>query len=471
MLKEHDWRYLLTGLVLFDLVSVLAASLTAAWLASQPVLGLRASQAYRTFIPLMLAVFILIAVSQGLYDRRKLLGGTQEYAAVVRTCAYGLVALILVGFAIRGHISREWLVLSWALATTLLGTERFLARRIAYRLRRRGLFTSRAIVVGADADSVAVARQLGQPGSGIDVVGFLDDYIPAGSVVAGVLRVLGTPAALMQVAAATGAREAIVVPQALPWESLQRLMTEAAAAPNGLRVHLSAGFYDLLTTGVRLSERNHVPLLTVNKVALTPFETAFKTILDYALATALLIVFLPLIGLTALWLRFHGSGQVLQRRRVLGRYGQPFDQLSFRSPGPLHSDLIGKLPGLLNVLAAQLSLVGPRPTSAVESASAPRRTILTIRPGLTGPWRQVDDPNEQAVLDLYYVRNYSIWLDLQVLRTRFLSRLRRIIPARRAAIDREQGITEQPASQEPSHDTPLPALGGTGAALQDRTTR
>ncbi len=469
-LKEHDWRYLLAGLILLDLFSVLAASVTAAWLASQPVLGLRASQDYRTFVPLTLVVFALIAFSQGLYDPQNLLGGTREYAAVLRACTYGLVALILVGFTVRRYVSREWLVFCWALAASLVGIERFVVRRIAYRLRRRGHFTSRAIVVGADADSVALAQQLGQPGSGIHVVGFLDDYVPAGSIVAGGLKVLGAPAALMRVAAATGAGEAILVPQALPWETLQRLMAEAVAASNTLRVHLSAGFYDLLTTSVRLSERNHVPLLTINKVALTPFETAFKTTLDYALATTLLIVFAPPVALTALWLRFHGAGKLFERRRVLGRRGKPFDLLSFRSSDPFGSEFIRKFPGLLNVLAGQLSLVGPRPASSAgaHSGTTPL-ALLAIRPGLTGPWRQVDDPDEQSLLDLYYIRNYSIWLDLQVLRTRFLSRLHSIIPARWAASEKNS-MTKRPVSKERDETIP-PAVRETGAAVQDRTSR
>jgi lipopolysaccharide/colanic/teichoic acid biosynthesis glycosyltransferase len=81
---------------------------------------------------------------------------------------------------------------------------------------------------------------------------------------------------------------------------------------------------------------------------------------------------------------------------------------------------------LINVLRGELSLVGPRPIPVDEANNTvEQRMTLTIRPGLTGPWRQAADPVQQALLDLYYIRSYSIWLDLQVLVARLRSRLPR----------------------------------------------
>jgi lipopolysaccharide/colanic/teichoic acid biosynthesis glycosyltransferase len=205
-----------------------------------------------------------------------------------------------------------------------------------------------------------------------------------------------------------------VVPQALPWETLQSLLAEAAASPNGLRLHVSAGFYDLLTRSPRLSERNHVPLLTVNKVRLTAFEAIVKTSLDYVLAVTLLTLFSPVLAVMAIALRLSGSGSVIVRRPVTGRRGKQFQLLSFRS-GRSGVGFIRRLPGLLNVLRGELSLVGPRPIVVSSKGKAQRPETLTIRPGLTGPWREADDAERQDILDLYYIRSYSIWLDLQVL--------------------------------------------------------
>jgi lipopolysaccharide/colanic/teichoic acid biosynthesis glycosyltransferase len=385
---------------------------------------------------LMVPVFVLLFFFQGLYDRQNLLGGTMEYRGVVRAGAFGLVALILMTFMVRRQPSREWVLFSCGLTASVVGTTRFGLRRLAHALRHRGLLVTRALLVGADAQSVAVARQLTQAGSGFEVVGALDDYAAPGTLVGGALKVLGTPAALSQVAARTESHEAIVVPQALPWETLQSVLSEAVAGGTGMRVHISAGYYDLLTSGVRLSERNHVPLLTVEKAVLTPAEAVVKRGVDCLLAVLLLTMSAPLLLCLAARLRVEDGTSVLERRRVLGRHGDAFNLLSLKSSGWPGSEFMRKMPGLLNVLSGQLSIVGPKPLNndSGRQHSWPYSRTLTIRPGLTGLWRQAHDPTEQAVLDLYYIRNYSVWLDLQVLFQRLKSRVHRRSPALHAEL-------------------------------------
>lgn len=422
MPKDRAWRLLLAGLALSDVICVVTAFFVAAAVSVRPPVTDPASQHYLLLIAVMVPIFLVMFSALGLYNPQHLLGGSGEYARVLKACAYGIVLLVLITFAVHHQVSRQWTVLSCALASTLVGVERFLIRRLAYRFRRKGYFTSRAIVVGADAQAVAVARQLSRPGSGIEVLGVLDDYVAPGTVVGGRLKVLGTPAALTQIAARIGADEAIIVAQALPWETLQELLAQAASASNGLRVHISAGYYDLLTTGVHLSERNNVPLLTIEKVALTPLEAAFKRTFDCLLAGLLLLLLSPAIAIRLLQLRARGRKQVLERRLVLGRDGKPFELLSFGGSSGVKSDLFRKSPGLINVLAGQLSVVGPKPVAAGGPESSLPRTVK-VRPGLTGLWRQVDDPTEQEVLDMYYVRSYSVWVDLHVLFTRLKARL------------------------------------------------
>ena len=108
---------------------------------------------------------------------------------------------------------------------------------------------------------------------------------------------------------------------------------------------------------------------------------------------------------------------------MTGNAGRSFRLLAFPPDLAVRSELVRKLPGLWNVLAGQLSIVGPRPLPAGGDLAG--SAALQIRPGLTGLWRQAEDHTEQDVLDVYYVRNYSLWLDLQILFARCLSRLRR----------------------------------------------
>ena len=203
--------------------------------------------------PALVAVVVPFALlsfmSQRLYDPHNLLAGIHEFVGVVKACGIGLIALLVVSFLLGDLVPRTWAILAWLFAVVIVAALRLGVRRAAQNLRRRGKLLQRALLVGANSHSINIARQLSSPLSGIEIVGVLDDYLPAGSTVAGGLKVLGTSNELSAVAARTGARQAIVVPQALPWETLEDVLTEATSRPEGIRIELSAGYYDLLTAG------------------------------------------------------------------------------------------------------------------------------------------------------------------------------------------------------------------------------
>jgi lipopolysaccharide/colanic/teichoic acid biosynthesis glycosyltransferase len=415
---SRDWRLLTAALLLSDLAAMLVAFYLASLVVWKRGVGINGGNDSDWLIAVMVPVLVLLFYWGGLYDPANLLVGAREFGGVFRSSAYGLVLLTLITFVLRWPLSRSWAVLSWAFLTLFVIAARFLIRRVAAFARNHGRLIDRALVVGVDEESVALAEQVNQRGSGMEVVGLLDDYVPAGTELPGGLRVVGTSSALLQVAHRMHVRDAIISPRALPWETLRELVTTSTAHANGLRLHLSAGLYDLLTAGVRFAERNHVPLLTLRKARLSTTERVLKGTLDVSLATVLMVALAPVVGVMMLWQLAHGSRLVIEREPVLGRNGQPFKLLRFRSTEPFHSSLIAKFPGLVNVLRGELSLVGPQP-AAVATSVPP-----AIQPGLTGPWRQAIDPAEQSTLDLYYVRSYSVWLDIAVLYERAMVRLR-----------------------------------------------
>ncbi len=421
---RRDWTWLTVTLVASDLGAVLLAFWLAATLVWRTGVGINGGNDSDWLVLAMVPVLGLIFFAQGLYEPANLLVGAREFAGVFRASAYGLLAITVIAFVLRWPLSRSWTVASWALMTGLVIALRFGIRRVAAAVRRRGRLTERAVIVGADEDSLALAEQVNQPGSGMRVVGILDDYIPTGTELPGGLRVVGPSSSLMETTSRLRVHDAIIAPQALPWETLRELILVSATRANGLQVHLSAGFYDMLTAGVRFSERSHVPLLTLRKARLSPVERAVKAVLDRGLATVLLLGLSPVLLVMVAWQRRHAQPSLLDRRRVLGARGASFDLLSFHSSAPFESNLLAKLPGLLNVLRGQLSLVGPRPLTEAETRTLPSMPLTTIQPGLTGPWRQAADPTEQATLDVYYVRSYSVWLDIAVLFERAMVRLR-----------------------------------------------
>jgi lipopolysaccharide/colanic/teichoic acid biosynthesis glycosyltransferase len=409
-------RVLVAVLVAGDVAAVLTGAALATLLTRRWLPGAHLPHG-PGLVAVMPALAVLAFLCGRLYAPSTLLRGAREFSGAIHGCGYAATGTILAGFVVTAPIPRLWTGIAWCLAAAAVCCVRLAARRAATRLRRRGLFVERALLVGADQHSLGVARQLSRPGSGTDVIGVLDDYRAPGTVLDGRFEVLGTPADLARVAAARGVTDLIVVPDAMAWETMRRVLAGAATTWAGGRVHLSAGFIDLLTTGVRVSERNHVPLLTLKGVTLTPVEAAAKRGLDCVLALLLLAAFAPVMAVTAL--RRRRLGRVLRRRPVVGRGGVTFAMPEFEV-GASSSGLVRKLPALTCVLRGEMSMVGPRPQAPAE---LPPGDAPAIRPGLTGPWREGATPAEQTTLDLCYVRSYSLWMDLQVLWVRVRARL------------------------------------------------
>jgi Undecaprenyl-phosphate galactose phosphotransferase WbaP len=293
--------------------------------------------------------------------------------------------------------------------------------------------------------------------SGLAILGYISEENgsaqPSCPAING-LPVLGTLDTMVKTLQSQKIEEVIIATTALSRPQLLSITEELTTLP-GKQMRLSSGLYEILTTGMSVTTKNAVPLMTFHRMRLDPLELFMKRVLDIALILASALFLVPIFAVIALLIHFDSPGPVFYRRRVLGAGGQTFDALKFRSMVTngdevlaQHPDLLAELqenhklkndprittighflrrtsldelPQLLNVLAGQMSLVGPRmitPTEA-EKYGAMKYNLLTVKPGLTGLWQvsgRSDLSYEERVrLDMHYVRNYSIWQDLQIL--------------------------------------------------------
>ena len=448
-MKRRERNVLIAVLVLLDAAMVEIALLAAYWLRIGSALfpyGAPADfSAYLVLSLMSLPMWLVLFALTGLYNTLYLLGGPQEYGNAVKACSFGVIGLIVVSFWQRTDLlSRGWLLTVWLLSVILVTGARFAVRRVVSALHYRGWFITSVIIVGTSEQGTAIARQLSYDRS-VRVVGFVDDFLPVGAKVVDGLKVLGSPVQLAQLVARHRVREVIVLPNAVTWETFQGLIEEAGQS-NGFQVQLSPGFYEILTTGVQVSHKWFVPLLRVEQVRITGVEAALKLGLDYGLGVFLTLLALPLMALLALAIWLTAGRPILERHPVLGLKGRDFTTFKFRtrrlggtyrgvsrSPSfavgnPGHTWWLGramycvgldKLPQLVNVLRGQMSLVGPR-TISVGSEDQYRRwlrNLLTVKPGITGPWAvaNISTLEDEMRLDMYYIRNWTIWLDLQTL--------------------------------------------------------
>ena len=439
-------------------VLCIAGSMVAAYLVRFQLLSYHApfsSEFYtRLVLAAALAWLIIFAVFR-LYSFERLFGGLQEYSGVFNACTAGVVGLVLYGFVDRGledSISRGWLALVWFLSTASVVVVRFGYRRFVYALRERGILVRRALVVGVNEEGEAVAAQLcASPKAGMEVVGFVE---PAqGKAVAPDLPVVGGLEDLSELVEKLAIDELIVIPTALKREELLGIYRDLGT-DDELHIRLSSGLYELFTTGIQIKEAGFIPLVSLNRTRITDLDALMKAAADYVGALLGIVLLSPVFLVVALLVRLDSPGSVIHRRRVVGLHGRRFDAYKFRTmiadadaylkthpvlleeweqTGKVQDDpritrigrflrrySLDELPQLFNVLKGQMSLVGPRMITPAELSHFGRwqHNLLTVKPGMTGLWQVSGRADlsyaERVEMDMRYIRNYTIWLDLKI---------------------------------------------------------
>ncbi len=419
-------RRLVISLAITDIVAVAAALTLAYWLAVPQRFALDNRQyqlLLATGIPMAVAFFALAR----LYVLDELLEGSTEYSRLTYGCtlmALGLIIFDFWGANLTFVPPRRLIAFVWLISLATAGVARFAARRVIRFLRRRGMLVSRALIVGAGGSGIQLARHFQDiKHAGIQVAGFVDDFLPTGTPVGDGLRVLGPPSRLPQLISETGAAEVIVVPTAMAWESFQDLIRTVTGV-NGHSVRLAPDFRDVLATSVRVHQFGFTPLLTIERVRITGLDAVLKMGLDYVLAILLLPVAVSAIAAFSALLAMTGIPP-LTTVCPLGRGGKPFRAFVLNTESAsllariLRQTGLYRLPLVFNVVLGQMSMVGPRmiPDACRQEYEQWLPNLLTVKPGITGPWfiRVPTSLDDEMQFNLFYIRNYTIWLDVEIL--------------------------------------------------------
>jgi lipopolysaccharide/colanic/teichoic acid biosynthesis glycosyltransferase len=487
---DKQWRSFIALLVILDALAV-AVSLSLAFvlrITSRIIVYTEPYDAslYAALTGISVVLWVGLFATYGLYKRDNLLGGNLEYQQAIKACTTGVVVLIVLSFfshdMVENVVSRSWLFLSWLLSSIFVVGERFIARRAAYILRRQGWFTARVLIVGANDQGIAMAQQW-QSGctSGMKVIGFVDDFKPVGTDVLNGIKVVGRPTALADLVKKFAADEVVVVPPAVAWETFEEII-EQNTRPKGFSLRLSPGFYGLLSTSVAVTNKTFVPLFTINEARIVGVDAYMKSILDCGLSALLSLVALPVGLVIAALLKFgRWHEPVLARYHTMGQSGDTFDMYKFNIPiheggvadpakvrwydRVIYAKGLDKLPQFLNVLAGHMSLVGTQPTVVSDNEMDQRTACMmrAVKPGVLGPWlvREFWSSGEEAQDELYYVRNWTIWLDIQIVIQAMLVWLRSrrsiSVPPPAAKSERSATMVKSPyGATPPKGNTTLP---------------
>lgn len=452
-ISRWETRYR-TAVIVADLFIVGVVSLLSVTLSASPLVA--PHDTVGTAVLTGLTVLAGLAVTRA-WEPRVLGQGTEEFRRLGRGVVGAGLAVALVALALDAPHLRAWVFGAVPAVLCAALPVRYLLRRVLHRQRIGGRCMLPVLVAGsvdevADLitrtkreqhngwriEAVCTPGGLGEDGSGevagVPVVGTLDDL--ADRVVQGGYRVVAV------VPDPLWTRRRL---QQLAWE-LEHTVAEVVVAPvlmevTGPRLHVSPVF--------------GLPLLRVSSPRFTGAKWVLKSAVDRVAAAVGLILLTPfLIGIAAaIWL--HDRGPVLYRQTRVGRGGQLFSMIKFRSMvmdaerrrddlveanqagGPLFKlrrdprvtrvgaflrrYSLDELPQLFNVLGGSMSLVGPRPPLPAEVEAYPpdMRRRLKVKPGLTGLWQVSGRSDlswtESVRLDVRYVENWSLTLDMTIL--------------------------------------------------------
>jgi len=373
---------------------------------------------------------------------------SRELSALVQGMVIVTAFAAVASFFTKGELSRATLVLFVVLATTLLLASRLAIRAALRSVRRHGRNLRGTLIVGTGELAVALLGKIREHRDfGLSVLGFVAaDAALVGTQIAG-LPVLGAVGDLPGLAERAGA-ELVYLALArseheAEHQALERLADSTAA------VRLVPDLARAFTLNASVEDFDGMPVVLVTESPGQGWNAVVKRTFDLVCSALGLVVLSPVLLALALWVRLDSAGPVLYAQERVGLSGKRFRMLKFRTmrldaeaegapgwtkPGDPRRTRAGRilrplsldeLPQLWNVLRGEMSLVGPRPERPmyVEQfrASVPRYMLRHhVKAGITG-WAQIhglrgDTPLETRIeYDLYYIRNWSLGLDIKII--------------------------------------------------------
>lgn len=411
-----------------------------------------ASLVIAAVLPVVWVVAMLVART---YEDRFLWEGPEEFRRVFFAAALLLAVVGTVSWGLKLEVARGFVVIALPLATALTLLDRQGHRWWLRRQRAKGRYLQTTLLVGHRNGVAALQAQLQREARhGYRLIGCCLPSGPGAGGVFGGLPVLGRPQDVIDVVRRYQVDTVAVLPSPeMDGAALRRLGWDLEKTRADLL--LAPSVSEVAGPRIRVRPVCGLSLLQMERPELHGVRRLIKASFDRTCAVLLLVLTAPVLVTAAVAVKATSPGPVLFRQERVGRDGRRFAMLKFRSMTDGAEHLVGELvsrsdgngvlfklrrdprvtrvgavlrrysldelPQLVNVLTGDMSLVGPRPPlpSEVERFGAEMSRRLVVKPGLTGLWqvsgRSDLSWDDSVRLDVHYVDNWSLLLDLMIL--------------------------------------------------------
>ena len=406
---------------------------------------------FASYLALILVAFQITRV----YRLRRSTGLLDELGRIFLGSALAVFVLIVIFSMYQPSVYSRLVFTYIGLSTPLIiGASRVLFRIGVDVLRRRGRLLEQLVVVGGGMHGKMIMQQVvTQPNLGYRLVGFLDDGHFARGAHFGRIKVLGAVDRLADVVQAYGVERVIIALPATEHRRIADVMDQCKA--QGVGFHLIPDLFEIQLNTVDIDSIGGIPIIGLKDGGIVGWDFLLKRLLDTIMSSAVLLLGSPVFLIIALAIKLESSGPVLYTAERVGQNGKPFRMYKFRSmredadelrsaladhnqaDGPLFKMAndprrtrvgawlrrlsLDELPQFWNILRGDMSLVGPRAPLAEEVAQYEewQKKRLSVKPGLTGLWQVNGRSNvpfeEMVMMDIYYIDNWSLGLDINLI--------------------------------------------------------
>jgi len=402
---------------------------------------------------LAIVIWGVTFTSLNVYDPKRAAHPIAELQTITAATAFAFLVLTGALYISFRDVSRLQILYFGILCFVLIPSQR-IAVHIFFKLTGCSRCSARRVlVVGTGQTAREVGRMVqAHAWAGLQLVGFVDDR-SNGAEAAATAPVVGPFCDTLSLVRQHQADDIVI---ALPPQSqhdVARLIGGLQALPAHL--HVVPDYFDSTFLKVQAENLDGLPLISLNESALDPFQRLAKRVFDLVATSVLLVSVLPVMAVIAVAIKLDSRGPVFFKQARVGEGGRLFDMYKFRSMvadaeqrrdevtitddnGRVHHKRpddprvtrvgrfirrfsLDELPQLFNVLKGEMSLVGPRPEMPwLTGQYQPwQRKRFEVPQGITG-WWQVNGRSDKPMHlhteeDLFYIRNYSLWLDFQIL--------------------------------------------------------
>jgi len=452
MIKDNQ-KYFNRLHVWLDMFITIISYITAWWLRlvvfSDEGAGVLSQETYFGALLVIVPVYMVLYSVLNLYKSKRYSSNVREIFDIVRANSIGLLLFFVALYIVNEpNFSRSMIFIFGALNTLFMILMRSFIRVGLRNVRKKGYNRKYILLVGySRAAEEYIDRIMANPEWGYVVRAILDDTVPAGTIYRGV-KVVGRIDNLYYVLPENKLDEIAITLSLKDYDRLEEIV--AFCEKSGVHTKFVPDYNSIIPTRPYTEDLYGLPVINIRRVPLTnTLNWVIKRIVDIIGAIVAIIIFSPIMIISAILIKASGDGPVIFSQERVGLHNKTFKMYKFRTmmvqdskeekkawttkDDPrvtkigriLRKTSMDEVPQFFNILKGDMSLVGPRPERPFfvdkYKEEIPRYMVKhQVRPGLTG-WAQVNGYRGDSSIrkridhDIYYIENWSLGFDVKIL--------------------------------------------------------